>query len=168
MFTKTYLIPGVGMLIVIITLFILNSAHRSPNRADDEKIIRSHIDQIVRAYINRDSVTVRKTHSKNWRGFLVWSVNIKRGIEDYMKEAVYNSPLFDKSTSWHLVNYKFHDFDIVFHENTGIVNYVSEMFWEDGKEKGSYKLRSIDIYGKENGEWNQIASNICSLPDPNH
>jgi hypothetical protein len=164
MFTKTTFIPGIGIIVVLITLWIVISAQRPISRADDEKTIRAHIDKIVHAYMDRDSVTVRQTHSKNWRGFLSGSQKILRGIDDYMKEAA-GSGIFDKSMSWKIVNYKMLDYDIVFHENTGVVNYVSEMFWEDGQNKGSYKLRSIDIYAKENGHWNQVASNIGPLPE---
>lgn len=163
---KTTIIPGVGIIIIFIALFIINAAQRPINRADDEKAIRAHIDKIVRAYMGRDSATVRQTHSKNWRGFLSGTQKILRGIDDYMNEAK-GSGIFNNTNTWRIVNYRFVDYDIVFHENTGIVNYVSEMFWEDGQNKGSYKLRSIDIYGKEDGHWNQVASNIGPLPENN-
>jgi len=164
MTTKITFIPGLGIIVVLIILFILNTSQRPVNRADDEKAIRAHIDKIVRAYMAKDSVTVRQTHSKNWRGFLSSTQKVLRGIDDYMNEAV-GSGIFDKKNTWRIVNYRFIDYDIVFHGNTGIVNYVSEMFWEDGDQKGSYKLRSIDIYARENGHWNQVASNIGPLPE---
>lgn len=151
---------------LIIALSTIITAQKTPHRADDEKAIRTHIDNIVRAYMAKDSVTVRKTHSKHWRGFLSNSTRVLRGIDDYMKEAV-GSGIFDKTGPWHIVNYNMVDYDIVFNGNTGIVNYVAEFFWEGEGQKGSYKLRSIDIYGKEDGHWNQIASNIGPLPDPN-
>ena len=163
MSVKTTFIPGVGVIIVLVILYIINSSQRPVNRADDEKAIRNHIDNIVKAYMNKDSATVRKTHSKNWRGFLSRSTQVLRGIDDYM-EAATAGGTFSKENTWHIVNYKMLDYDIYFHENTGIVNYVAEFFWEDGQDKGSYKLRSIDIYGKENGHWNQLASNIGPLP----
>ena len=163
---KTTIIPGVGIIIVFIALFIINAAQRPTSRADDYTAISIHIDKIIRAYMARDSVTVRQTHSKKWRGFLSSSTKILRGIDDYMSEAV-GSGIFDKKNTWRIVSYQFLDYDIVFHENTAIVNYIAEMFWEDGGQKGSYKLRSIDIYGKEDGNWNQVASNIGALPENN-
>jgi hypothetical protein len=163
---KTTIIPGIGIIVIFIMLFIINAAQRPTNRVDDYNAISAHIDKIFRAYIARDSVTVRQTHSKKWRGFLSGSNKILRGIDDYMNEAV-GSGIFDKKNSWRIVSYQFLDYDIVFHENTAIVNYIAELFWEDGGQKGSYKLRSIDIYGKENGHWNQIASNIGPLPEKN-
>lgn len=166
MIAKTTLIPSVGIFIICIALFIINGAQRPINRADDYKAISAHIDKIFRAYIARDSATVRQTHSKKWRGFLSSSRKILRGIDDYMNEAV-GSGIFDKKNTWHIVSYQFLDYDIIFHENTAIVNYIAELFWEDGDQKGSYKLRSIDIYGKENGHWNQVASNIGPLPEKN-
>lgn len=166
MTAKTTIIPGIGIIVIFIALFIINAAQRPIYRADDYTAIAVHIDKIIRAYIARDSTTVRETHSKNWRGFLSSSRKILRGIDGYMKEAV-GSGIFDKKNTWHLVSYQFLEYDIVFHENTAIVNYVTEMFWEDCELKGSYKLRSIDIYGKENGQWNQVASNIGPLPEKN-
>jgi hypothetical protein len=160
---KTTFIPGIGIIILFLIIFFLNSCQQATNRADDEKAIRAHIDNIVKAYMNKDSVTVRNTHSKNWRGFLSQSTQVLRGINDYMDAAV-GGGIFSKENTWHIVNYKMLDYDLYFHENTGIVNYVAEFFWEDGQNKGSYKLRSIDIYGKENGHWNQLASNIGPLP----
>ena len=133
------------------------------SHAKDEKLIRDHIDKIFMAYINKDTVTIRKTHSKNWRGFLSFSTTILRGIDAYMKDAL-PPDFFETNNQWRMVSYKMLDYDIVFHDQTGIVSYIAEIFWEDGKEKGSYKLRSVDVYGKENGEWNQIASNIGPLP----
>jgi hypothetical protein len=160
---KTRFIPGIGIIIISAILFLFNSCQQATSRADDEKAIRTHIDNIVKAYMNKDSVTVRQTHSKNWRGFLSRSTQVLKGIDDYMAAAVAGGT-FNKQNTWHIVNYKMLDYDIVFHENTGIVNYVAEFSWEDGEAKGSYKLRSIDIYGKENGHWNQLASNIGPLP----
>ena len=134
------------------------------NRAKDEAAIRDHIDKIFQAYMRKDRKTVEVMHSKNWRGFLTNSNTILRGIGAYMKEADGQSH-FDQKRPGRLVDYEFLDYDIWFHGDAAIVNYVAELFWESEGAKGSYKLRSIDIYGKEDGEWNQVASNICRLPE---
>jgi hypothetical protein len=133
------------------------------NHSNDEKAIRGHIDKIIQAYIKKDSATVRITHSDTWRGFLSYSDKILRGISDYMKEVDRQGTL-NKLRTWHLVNYKMQDYDIVFNGKTAIVSYIAELFWEDGNAKGSYKLRSVDVYGKEKNKWIQIASNIGPLP----
>jgi hypothetical protein len=163
---KTTLYSAAIIAIILAAILCGSCANTTVNRADDEKAIKAHIDQIVRAYMGRDSATVRKTHSKKWRGFLSNSTHILRGIDDYMAEAI-GSGIFNKENPWRIVNYKMLDFDIVFNDNTGIVNYIAEFYWEGETEKGSYKLRSIDIYGKENGHWNQVASNIGPLPVDN-
>jgi len=154
---------------LIITFSLLTSScivthNEQLNNSNEEKIIRNHIDKIFQAYIRKDSVTVRITHSNNWRGFLSYSNKILRGIDDYMKEVDRQGGL-NRLNTWHLVNYKMQDYDIVLNGNTAIVSYIAELFWEDGNKKGSYKLRSIDIYGKEKSKWIQIASNIGPLPE---
>ena len=77
---------------LIITFSLLTSSctvthNLQLNNSNEEKIIRNHIDEIFQAYIRKDSVTVRITHSNNWRGFLSYSNKILRGIDDYMKEV---------------------------------------------------------------------------------
>jgi len=134
------------------------------DRNNDEKAIRDHIDKIIRAYIAKDRDTVKRTHSDNWRGFLSGSRTIIRGIDGYMS-TVDAQGILNKGNTWRLVDYKFVDYDIVFYGDTGVVSYIAEFFWQNGENKGSYFLRSIDIYAKERGEWNQVASNIGPLPD---
>lgn len=166
MIYKKYFLSATGFILLITTLVFVSCTQKNTDRKADEKAIREHIEQIVQAYIRKDSATVRATHSKQWRGFLSASTHPLRGIDDYMKEAI-GSGIFDKNNSWRIVHYKMLEYDIIFHDQTGIVNYVAEFFWEDGNNKGSYKLRSIDIYGKENGHWNQIASHIGPMPSWN-
>lgn len=163
MINRNYFAFGTGLILLVITIFIISCSQKNSGRSADEKAIREHIDRIVNAYMSRDSATVRATHSKQWRGFLSNSTHVLRGIGDYMKEAL-GSGIFNSDNPWRIVRYNMLEYDIVFHGETGIVNYVAEFFWEGETEKGSYKLRSIDIYGKEGGHWNQIASNIGPLP----
>lgn len=132
-------------------------------RADDERAIRAHIDRIFQAYMAKDEAQVRALHAANWRGFLTYSRRVLRGIDDYMTAAG-NQGGLNKQNTWHLVGYKMLDYELIFHEQTGIVTYVTELSWEDGAAKGAYQLRSMDIYGKEQGQWTQLASNICALP----
>jgi hypothetical protein len=54
-----------------------------------------------------------------------------------------------------------------FYGETGVVSYIAELFWQSGEIKGSYKLRSVDVYAKEKGSWNQVASNIGPAPEKN-
>jgi hypothetical protein len=149
------------MLFILSTVFAFGEA---TDRTADEKAIRDHIDKIIRAYIAKDRDTVKRTHSDNWRGFLSGSRTIIRGIDGYMS-TVDGQGILNKGNTWKLVDYKFVDYDIVFHGDTGVVSYIAEFFWRDGESKGSYFLRSIDIYAKEKGKWNQVASNIGPLPE---
>lgn len=157
-----------AVLVLCLTGMLLINCNRDTGSAsvgnkDDARKIRAHIDKIFQAYINKDRETVKSTHSVNWRGFLSNSDKILRGIDDYMKEADGQGAL-DKQSSWRLVGYKMLDYDIIFQGGNGIVCYIAELFWVNDAAKGSYKLRSIDIYGKEGGDWNQIASNIGPVP----
>lgn len=155
-------------IISLVAILLVSSAvfafDEKTDRSADEKAIRAHIDKIIRAYINKDRDTVKATHSDNWRGFLSGSRKIIRGIDGYMA-TVDGQGVLDKRNTWRIVDYKFVDYDTVFYGDTGVVSYIAEFFWQDGEGKGSYFLRSIDIYAKEKGEWNQVASNIGPLPE---
>ncbi len=155
-------------IILLVAILLVSSAvfaiDEKTDRSADEKAIRAHIDKIIRAYINKDRDTVKATHSDNWRGFLSGSRKIIRGIDGYMA-TVDGQGVLDKRNRWRIVDYKFVDYDTVFYGDTGVVSYIAEFFWQDGEWKGSYFLRSIDIYAKEKGEWNQVASNIGPLPE---
>jgi hypothetical protein len=157
------IMSGKTILITCISLITISCSQKTEDHADDEKAIKAHISRIFQAYISKDSQTVKLTHSENWRGFLTFSNRILRGIGDYMNDATAPGT-FNLNNPWKLVGYKMLDYDIVFHEQTGIVSYIAELYWQQGKDSGSYKLRSIDIYGKEKGHWNQIASHIGTLP----
>ncbi len=137
------------------------------DRAADEKAIREHIDKIFQAYIKKDRETVKATHSKNWRGFLSNSTKILRGIDAYMTEVDGQGAL-NKQNPGRIASYKMLDFDIVFYGDTGIVTYIAELTWNSPDWKGSYQLQSIDIYTKENGAWNQVASKIGPPPAKNN
>jgi hypothetical protein len=154
--------------LVLVALVSLNFTTGTPRSLpaggpEDERAIRTHIDHIFQAYIAKDKVQVKNLHAPNWRGFLTYSRKVLRGIDDYMAAAESQGGL-DKQITRHLVRYKMLDYDIIFHEQTGIVTYITELYWEDGAAKGAYQLRSMDIYGKEQGQWTQLASNICALP----
>lgn len=149
------------MLLILSTVYAFGQA---ADRTADDKAIRTHIDKIIRAYTAKDRDTVKRTHSNNWRGFLSGSRTIIRGIDGYLS-TVDGQGILNKENTWRLVDYKFVDYDIVFYGDTGVVSYIAEFFWRDGDSKGSYFLRSIDIYAKEKGAWNQVASNIGPLPE---
>lgn len=158
------------LLVFPITLFVSLGLAQSEiinkDRAADEKAIRAHLDSIFRAYMRKDRDTVKATHSANWRGFLSNSTKILRGIDDYMTEVDGQGAL-NKQDAGRIAHYKMLDLDIVFYGDTGIVTYIAELSWDSPTWKGSYVLQSIDIYAKENGDWNQVASKIGPPPTKN-
>src|SRR5712691_7034236 len=146
--------------IVLISLFASASMFAADvDRSADREAIRKHIDVIFNAYIHQDRETVRKTHSEDWRGFLTQSRSIIRGIDEYMSAAD-NSLKFGGLTGYRMV-----DYDISFHGDIAIINYVAEIDWKDGDTSGTGKLRVLDVYEKRKGDWIQIASNTATHPD---
>jgi ketosteroid isomerase-like protein len=141
----------------------LTAAHRvgAKNRAADEEAIRAHIDSVFQAYMRKDRVAVRTTHAHDWRGFIRASRGVVRGIEQYMREA---EPIFASPSK--LVGYQMCDYDTVFFGSSlAVVNYVVDIHWEFAGIRGTDTLRVLDVYAKENGHWNQAASNVATHPD---
>jgi ketosteroid isomerase-like protein len=131
------------------------------DRAADREAIRKHIDGIFNAYIQKDRETVRATHSADWRGFLTGSRNIIRGIDEYMAEADYSLKNPNGSmTAYHMV-----DYDISFHGDVAIINYIADVEGKQGDQTWKGKLRVLDVYEKHKGEWIQIASNTAQHPE---
>ncbi len=152
---------------LLISLFALGIAatfaavsQTTGSRPTDEEEIREHIERIFAAYRTRDRAAVRRTHAEDWRGFIRASTHVIRGIDEYMKqaEAVLNAPV-------ELLGHRMVDFDLVFRGPIAIVSYVAEIEWRlDGTVTGD-KLRVQDVYAKEDGKWNQVASNVATHPD---
>jgi len=122
---------------------------------DHEGILR-HIHSIFQAYLRQDHDAIRRTHTRDWTGFQGPSTKIERGIEDYMKNAVESMDRF-QGTGYELL-----DTEVQLHGDVGIVFYVARYDYRDKKtgETGSLPLRSVDIYCRENEEWNQCGSHI--------
>ncbi len=81
------LLLSLGALAALGVAALAQSSPVSDDRAADREAIRSHIDSIFQAYIKKDREKVRATHSDDWRGFLIGSRGVIRGIDEYMKTA---------------------------------------------------------------------------------
>jgi hypothetical protein len=136
-------------------------AQQPPDRAADRDAIRKHIDVIFNAYIHKDRDTVRATHSADWRGFLTGSRSIIHGIDEYMADADYSL----KNPNGGMTGYRMLEYDISFHGDVAIINYIADIDTKWGDQKGTSKLRVLDVYEKRNGDWMQIASNTALHPD---
>ncbi len=147
--------------LLLIGFLVTPAVAQADDRAADREAIRKHIDGIFNAYIRKDRDTVRATHAPEWRGFLSQSRNIIRGIDEYMAEAdgILKNPNFG------MTGYRMVDYDITFHGDIAIINYVAETELKQGDKSSQGKLRVLDIYEKRNGDWMQIASNVAMHPD---
>jgi ketosteroid isomerase-like protein len=140
---------------------IIVSTALADDRAADRAAIRKHIDVIFNAYIQKDRETVRRTHSADWRGFLTRSRTIIHGIDAYMAEADYSL----KNPNGSMTAYRMLDYDISFHGDVAIINYIADVEGKQGDQTWKSKLRVLDVYEKRNGHWIQIASNTALHPD---
>jgi hypothetical protein len=128
--------------------------------AADRDAIRAHIDRIFKAYIAKNRGEVQATHDGDWRGFLTGSQRIIRGIGEYMRSA--DSSL---KSPQRLIGYTMEDFDVQFRgRDLAIVPYIAELEGEAEGARSRWKLRVIDVYERQHGEWMQIASNTAMHP----
>ena len=129
-------------------------------RAADRDAIRAHIDSIFQAYIDKDVETIRATHAEHWRGFRRQSRSILRGIDGYM------AGIQDlKTRPGRMHAYRMKEFDVIFYGDVGIVSYVAEMDVGFEKVEGVLTIRTLDVYARLDGHWNQVASNVATHPD---
>lgn len=135
-------------------------ADRKEDREADRKAIREHIDVIFQAYMRKDRPTIRATHAADWRGFLTSSRSIIRGIDEYMQTAEH----FLQGPA-RLSAYKMREFDIFFYGDLAVVPYIADIELEIGGQKVASVLRVLDIYSKQKGHWNQVASDVANHPD---
>lgn len=126
--------------------------------ADDRRQITDHIHAIFQAFLKQDREALRKSHTDDWVGFLGPSVGIERGIEAYMANAEKSLENF-KGTGYELL-----DTEIQIHGDIAIVYYVARYDYDDSGESHSIPLRSVDIYRRESGRWNQAGSHITVIP----
>lgn len=129
-------------------------------RPADREAIRAHIDRVFHAYMARDRATVEATHAREWRGFLTRSRGIIRGIGEYMREAdaILASPV-------RITAYRMRDFDVRFRGDLAIVPYIADITLDVNGSPQQTTLRVLDLYAKENGEWDQVASQVAAHPD---
>ncbi len=155
------------MILALVLFFLLAGTLVADDRVPtvsgrdaDRAAITAHIDSIFRAYIAKDREKIRETHGKHWRGFVRPSRTVVRGIDQYMQAAdrILAGPA-------RVVSYQMRELDIVFYGDTGLVSYIADMKVDvDGREHDDV-LRVLDVYVKEGGHWNQVASNVASHPE---
>ncbi len=133
--------------------------HMRMTAKQDREQILQHIHSIFQAYLRQDRDAIRKTHTPDWTGFQGPSVKIERGIDAYMVNA-------EKSLqNLRGTGYELLDTEVQIYGDMALVYYIARYDYRDreGRE-GSIPLRSIDVYRREHGEWNQCGSHITPIP----
>jgi len=157
--TSMRLFVAVAMLLTNHLFGQINSDSGDLRQADRDAI-RAHIDKIFRAYIHKDGATLQSTHVPEWRGFLESSRTTIRGVDQYMAAA--NGYL---KSPYQITGYKMLEFDVVFYGDVALVPYIADVSFNFRGQTSTEKLRVFDVYGKLNGEWNQIGSDTQAHPD---
>src|ERR1044071_2986253 len=163
MLKKLLLLPSL-ILTVLASAATAQTAATAPDneRATDRQAIRSHIDKIFKAYGLRDCATIRATHAPNWIGFTNNAGSIMRGLDEYMRRSAAFCAQNPSVRSAPVGDYKITEIDYVFYGDVALVPYVAEVKPSGGP---GHKLRSLDVYAKIGGDWNQVGSNIFLHPD---
>jgi ketosteroid isomerase-like protein len=155
------LIAAPGIALVVVTLIVARGAAEPADSNADRAAIVAHIDRIFRAYIAKDRPVVEATHDREWRGFLTGSSAIIKGIDDYMRSADFTL----KSAHTAMQRYHMEQIDVQFRGNDlAIVPYVAEVIGQVEGVPRTYKLRVLDVYQRQNGDWMQVASNTSLHP----
>jgi len=148
---------GVWSLVVCATIAATAQSTGDADRA----AIRAHIDRIFKAYIAKNRPDVQATHDREWRGFLTGSPTIIKGIDEYMRSA--DGTL--KSRQNGMQRYTMEQIDVQFRGNdVAVVPYVAEVVGQAEGVQRTYKLRVLDVYERQRGEWMQVASNTALHP----
>src|SRR4029079_3420069 len=139
------------------------------DRTADAAAIRAHIGSIFQAFIDGDEQKIYDTHSEDWRGLLEGTPAPIKGIDEYMRangidwpkpaNAQKRTPYFAPGTT-----YKMSDFDVHFYNpELAVANFIGEFNSKNGEKLRRFRI--MDIYGKRNGNWIQVASHTAIDPE---
>jgi ketosteroid isomerase-like protein len=126
----------------------------------DREAILEHIHGLFRAYLRKDKDAIRRGHTDDWKGFQLPSRAIVRGIDAYMETAE------RVLANFRGVRYEITDVDVEVIGDRAVVFYVAREWLDDGDgREREILLRSIDLYRREPGGWNQCGSHIGLAPE---
>jgi ketosteroid isomerase-like protein len=127
----------------------------------ESNLIREHVTTLFDAFLAKDVMTLRNGRTDDWKGFLIRSTRIVRGLDDYTNE------LEGMLAGLVVERYDFLEFEVDLHGEVALVFYVARD-WLEPQEGAptSVLIRALDVYSRAHGHWTQIASNICAVPDP--
>ena len=118
-----------------------------------------HIRSIFDAYLARDPAEIERTHTSDWVGFPVPTRKLVRGIDGYMREATTILETLNAT------RYEFLDVEVQDLGEHALVYYLARDWLAGAHGETSLLLRSLDVYRREGGGWNQCGSSISALPE---
>ena len=126
----------------------------------DRAAILAHIGSIFEAYFRRDRVTIRKTHTEDWRGFQVATRRIVRGLAQYVDAAE------EVLKTLKATRYEMLDTEVDVHGDLALVWYLARDWLDDGAGgERPVLLRALDVYRREPAGWNQCGSHVSALSE---
>lgn len=130
-------------------------------RTADRDAVLASLDRIFQGFIHQNDEELRVTHAPQWIGFLEGSSKVMHGVDQYM--AASTSPT---KSPVHMTGYKLLEVDVLFYGDVAIVPFVCEIeIGGPGVDTFKRKLRILDIFGKLNGQWVQVATDTAQSPD---
>jgi len=159
--TNKFVFALVSILFIFSSSVAAQAIAANDGRDADRAAIRAHIESIFQAFIDKDGDKLRATHAQDWKGFLEGSPSVMKGLDSYM-DAV-DSAVRNKNSG--MISYKITEFDVTFEGEVAIVCFVSDVARKAGDHVYTSRLRIMDIYGKRNGHWIQIATDTAIHPE---
>lgn len=144
-------------LLIAAAIFPMTAFCQSQKKGDRQQII-DHLHSIFDAFVRQDREAIQALHTKDWTGFQAASREIVRGLEGYMKNVTLANA--------QMLEYEIQDIEVKIYGDVAVVFYVAQ--WRSRmKASGQVvkiRARSVDIYRREAGSWNQAGSNLNLLP----
>lgn len=152
--------------IIVAAVIVANSAialfaqGQPANKEKESQAIKTEIERITQAFIDRDIETIYKTHSQDWSGFLNDSQTEPiYGIDAYMKAngIPWPAPAGYKPTPDPKRHFTITNFLVDFvTQDVGVASFTLDFPWQDGVHFN--RLRIMDVFAKRGGTWIQTAS----------
>jgi hypothetical protein len=157
---------------LVLILCVASVTVAQTDRSADAAAIRAHIGSIFQAFIDGDQDKIFATHSEDWRGFLEGSRAPIKGIDEYMRAngIEWPRPANAPKTTPYLpagTTYNMSDFDVHFYgPDLAVASFFGEFQRKDGNTTITLRrFRIMDVYGKRNGNWIQVASHTVIDPE---
>ena len=127
---------------------------------EDTREIRDHVEGLFDAFLAGDRDTLIAGRADDWIGFQIPSTSIVRGRDAYAEAIDRILPELA------VERYEFLEFEIKFVEGVALVVYTARdhLATPEGEADRTIIVRSLDVYGRVNGQWTQLASNISLAP----